>query len=98
MFYLEGPMGLGLNLRKYETGSHFIFCENSGELPFLDLLDFIFKKIMLKTLASKYPEEASQMIDPSKFDFEISLENDINFSFYISMNKIENSLTIPLLE
>lgn len=97
MFYFDGPLGMGLNLRKYDTGDIYCFCEGTGELPFLDLLDFIYKKLLQRAFHVKFPEEAVKFIDPFDSEYDISLENDIMFTFYITVEDIADSLATPLL-
>ena len=89
---------MGLNLSKYKSGMHYIFCEGTGELPFLDLLDFIYKKLMFTTFHKTYPEEAQKLINPFDSGFQMSLENNIQFKFFLDIEYIEDSLSVCLIQ
>ena len=43
-FEINGPLGMGLQLRSELEGSLVLFAGGTGIFPFLDLLDFILKK------------------------------------------------------
>lgn len=42
--------GLGLELNEHSNGIHYIFCNGTGILPFLDLFDYLLKKALYTTL------------------------------------------------
>ena len=48
-----GPKGLGLQLKNDSTGTYIAFVGGTGILPFMDLFDLLFKKVVM--IASKNP-------------------------------------------
>jgi hypothetical protein len=43
-YEITGPYGLGLELNETSNGTHYVICNGTGVLPFLDLFDFLLKK------------------------------------------------------
>lgn len=47
-FIVKGPFGYGLDLHPDATGVHVLVAGGTGILPFLDLLDFMLKKSIIR--------------------------------------------------
>ena len=61
-YEITGPYGLGLELDEHSNGIHYIFCNGTGILPFLDLFDFLLKKALYTILYDQVgPQEADRM-------------------------------------
>ena len=46
-FIIEGPFGNGLELKDDDKGDFVIFVAGTGILPFLDLFEFLLRKMIL---------------------------------------------------
>jgi len=49
-YEITGPYGLGLELDESSDGLHYAFCQGTGVLPFLDLIDFLLRKAIYTIL------------------------------------------------
>jgi len=56
-YNIEGPYGTGLGIQPDSKGLHVIVCGGTGILPFLDLIDFMFKKIAYEIILTKNGKE-----------------------------------------
>lgn len=43
-YVIQGPFGLGLELKSESKGNYLLFAGGTGILPYFDLLDFLLKK------------------------------------------------------
>jgi hypothetical protein len=63
-FSLRGPFGRGLELHRNTAGHVLIFGMGTGCLPFIDLLQFIVRKLINKTLhRRKIAKEKIALLD-----------------------------------
>lgn len=63
-FSLRGPWGRGLELNRNTSGHVLIFGMGTGCLPFIDLLQFIVRKLINKTLnKQKIPKKKIALLD-----------------------------------
>jgi NAD(P)H-flavin reductase len=54
LYSVQGPLGLGLKIKNDYSGHLVLFAGGTGIFPFLDLLDFIFKKTVYTVVRNCY--------------------------------------------
>lgn len=74
-YEITGPYGLGLELNDKSEGVHLLFCQGTGILPFLDLIDFLLRKAIYKILHDQRCKEVADYINDNNDEYLETLEN-----------------------
>ena len=61
--------GLGLELNEHSNGTHYIICNGTGVLPFLDLFDFLLKKAFYSIIYEKNGPDDAEKMNPANEDY-----------------------------
>lgn len=54
LYYLSEPVGQGLEIDENSDGEHIIFAAGTGILPFLDLFDYLLKKLIYEIIKDRF--------------------------------------------
>lgn len=88
-FLLEGPQGQGLMLNMHSKGQYIAIVGGLGIVPFLDLLDFMLKKVIYQATKKMQSEQFAKNHIDRGFGLEEHL-NDFQFLLYLAVpNKSE---------
>jgi hypothetical protein len=60
---------LGLEINEHSNGVHYIFCNGTGILPFLDLIDYLLKKALYTILHDKCGFVEAEQMNPTGEDY-----------------------------
>lgn len=84
IYEIRGPFGVGLGIKKFSYGRYCFFGMGTGNNAFVDLIDFLARKMVYDYTHKFHGEEQANQMDPWKSDFDLIFQNDIQFSFYMS--------------
>ncbi len=80
---------MGLQLTKRSNGIHYIFARNTGILPFLDLFDYMLKKVIFHLTEKKFGEAVARVANPFNEDYEHTFKKE--FRVVLFANFTDNS-------
>jgi len=80
-FSVAGPYGVGLELRKGSQGKHIIFAAGTGIFPFLDLLDYMLRKVIDAALTETVGKEAADAVNIHNEDYAGTFHPTFSITF-----------------
>lgn len=90
---IKGPFGEGLGITNDFSGRYVIITKGNGHLPFLDIFDFLLKKIMYTKAEKEGKHGLTKLIYPHQKYSEILV--GATFELYADLSKLED---LPCLE
>lgn len=96
---ISDPQGVGLNLKKFDTGLFYLIGQGTGELPFADLLDFILKKHMFTLIKESNPplyEKLAKQYNKGSTEYLKTFENNISFVLFLFVRTKGDSFLVDL--
>lgn len=84
LYEIRGPFGVGLSIKKFSYGKYCLFGMGTGNNAFIDLFDFLARKMIYDYTEEFHGEEKAKEMDPWKSDFDVIFKNDIQLNFYMS--------------
>ena len=88
---ITGPVGQGLPLPSNFSGTIAIIAAGTGILPFIDLLDLLYKKAIFEVLKKTGKEASLSIIQPVQ-DYSRLFPGGTKFSLFCSFDKIDDFL------
>ncbi|EGR34866.1 hypothetical protein IMG5_000940 [Ichthyophthirius multifiliis] len=82
LYNIDGPIGQGLQINEFSDGDHIIFVAGTGVLPFIDLLDYLLKKVIYTVIKANFGQQEANLINPYGEKYEQTLQNNFRIKFY----------------
>lgn len=77
-YEITGPYGLGLELNSNSDGIHMVFCQGTGILPFLDLIDYLLKRTLYNILYDQRGKDIASAIVYNEEDYRSTFGDDFS--------------------
>jgi len=97
-FSVTGPYGVGFELRKESQGKHCIFAAGTGIFPFLDLLDYMLRKVIDEVLTETVSKEAADTVNPFNEDYKGTFHPTFSITLYVACSSIEEFVGLDIIQ
>ncbi|KAL4511865.1 hypothetical protein ABPG72_012710 [Tetrahymena utriculariae] len=82
LYYISEPVGHGLEIDENSDGEHIIFAAGTGILPFLDLFDYLLRKLLYTILLERFGFKEAQIINPYNENYEKTFGSQFKIRFF----------------
>ncbi|KAL4471634.1 hypothetical protein ABPG74_008527 [Tetrahymena malaccensis] len=82
LYYISEPVGHGIEIDENSDGEHIIFAAGTGVLPFLDLFDYLLKKLLYTILLERFGFKEAQIINPYNENYEKTFRSQFKIRFF----------------
>jgi len=97
-FSVIGPCGMGLELTKYAKGQHLIFACGTGILPFLDLFDFMLRKVIDEILTETEGKEVADKINIFQQNYSETFDPSFRITLYAAFPATDDFLGLEIVQ
>ncbi|CAD8069053.1 unnamed protein product [Paramecium primaurelia] len=100
-FEITGPYGFGLELDDHSSGVHYVFCQGTGVLPFLDLCDYLLRKAIFSIMYQDGLPIQQQYNQLDKFKLILNVSSKTQILGYPILQDLEylnNQFNLNLFE
>ncbi|CAD8092049.1 unnamed protein product [Paramecium sonneborni] len=88
-FEITGPYGFGLELDDNSAGVHYVFCQGTGVLPFLDLCDYLLRKSLFSIMYQDGLPNSQQYTHLDKFKLVLNVSSKTPILGYPILQDLE---------
>ncbi|EAR94463.2 cytochrome b5-like heme/steroid-binding domain protein (macronuclear) [Tetrahymena thermophila SB210] len=82
LYYISEPVGHGLEIDENSDGEHIIFAAGTGILPFLDLFDYLLRKLLYTILLERFGFKEAQILNPYNENYEKTFRSQFKIRLF----------------
>jgi NAD(P)H-flavin reductase len=96
-FHLSRPYGRGLELSEHSKGTHVIFAAGTGILTFLDLFDYLLRKVIYQVLLEKHGKEIADSTNLWQNQHDKELDKSFNVTLFAAFATIQDFVGLEMV-